>query len=230
VLLAEDLLLLLTDDTSGRLSAFDAKVDYLLAGANLVELALTGRVEISRKVKPIRFLGINRQVDRLVVRDPSPTGDAVLDAALQIAIRGQGNHLLWAIRKSRMNLRWTLYMRLVSSGMVRDESTSLLGRDRWPVQDSRHIAEVRRPVIEALVGQTTPDTRSAALIALLHTIRHEPTIVGVGHRAEISRLIERRGTVIARSSWAPEAVRDSIDAIIATTGKQARLAGEGGGG
>jgi hypothetical protein len=229
VFLAEDLLLLLTDDTSGRLSAFEAKVDYLLAGANLVELALMGRVEVSREVKPIRFLGINRQVDRLVVRDPSPTGDAVLDAALQIAIRSKGR-LLWAIRKSRMNLRWTLYMRLVSSGMVRDESTSLLGRDRWPVQDSRHIAEVRRPVIEALVGQTTPDTRSAALIALLHTIRHEPTIVGVGHRAEISRLIERRGTVIARSSWAPEAVRDSIDAIIATTGKQARLAGEGGGG
>jgi hypothetical protein len=229
VLLAEDLLLLLTDDTSGRLSAWEVKVDFLLAGANLVELALMGRVEGSREVKPIRFLGINWQVDRLVVRDPSPTGDAVLDAALQIAIRSKGR-LLWAIRKSRMNLRWTLYMRLVSSGMVRDESTSLLGRDRWPVQDSRHIAEVRRPVIEALVGQTTPDTRSAALIALLHTIRHEPTIVGVGHRAEISRLIERRGTVIARSSWAPEAVRDSIDAIIATTGKQARLAGEGGGG
>ena len=229
MLLAEDLLLLLTDDTSGRLSAWEVKVDFLLAGANLVELALMGRVEGSREVKPIRFLGINRQVDRLVVRDPSPTGDAVLDAALQIAIRSKGR-LLWAIRKSRMNLRWTLYMRLVSSGMVRDESTSLLGRDRWPVQDSRHIAEVRRPVIEALVEQTTPDTRSAALIALLHTIRHEPTIVGVGHRAEISRLIERRGTVIARSSWAPEAVRDSIDAIIATTGKQARLAGEGGGG
>ena len=229
MLLAEDLLLLLTDDTSGRLSAWEVKVDFLLAGANLVELALMGRVEGSREVKPIRFLGINWQVDRLVVRDPSPTGDAVLDAALQIAIRSKGR-LLWAIQKSRMNLNWTLYMRLVSSGMVRDESTSLLGRDRWPVQDSRHIAEVRRPVIEALVGQTTPDTRSAALIALLHTIRHEPTIVGVGHRAEISRLIERRGTVIARSSWAPEAVRDSIDAIIATTGKQARLAGEGGGG
>jgi hypothetical protein len=229
VLLAEDLLLLLTDDTSGRLSAWEVKVDFLLAGANLVELALMGRVEGSREVKPIRFLGINWQVDRLVVRDPSPTGDAVLDAALQIAIRSKGR-LLWAIRKSRMNLRWTLYMRLVSSGMVRDESTSLLGRDRWPDQDSRHKAEVRRRVIEALVEQTTPDTRSAALIALLHTIRHEPTIVGVGHRAEISRLIEVRGMVIARSSWAPEAVRDSIDAIIATTGKQARLAGEGGGG
>jgi Golgi phosphoprotein 3 (GPP34) len=229
VLLAEDLLLLLTDDTSGRLSAFEAKVDYLLAGANLVELALMGRVEVSREVKPIRFLGINRQVDRLVVRDPSPTGDAVLDAALQIAIRSEGR-LLWAMRKSRMNLNWTLYMRFVSSGMVRNESTSLWGRDRWPVQDSRHKTEVHRRMIEALVEQTTPDTRSAALIALLHTIRHEPTIVGVGHRAEIARLIERRGTVIARSSWAPEAVRDSIDAIIATTGKQARLAGEGGGG
>jgi hypothetical protein len=211
VLLAEDLLLVFTDDTSGRLSTLEDRVDFLLAGANLVELALMGRVDISREVKPIRFLGINRQVDSLVVRDPSPTGDAVLDAALQIAIRSEGK-LLWAIRESRKNLNKTLYMRLVSSGMVRHErrrtlrvNLALTTEDRWPVQDSRHKAEVRGR-IEARVEQTTPDTRSAALIALLHTIRHP------------------RGEVIARSSWAPEAVRDSIDAIIATTGKEARLA------
>ena len=44
-------------------------------------------------------------------------------------------------------------------------------------QDSGHKVEVRRRVIQALVYRTTPDTRSAALIALLHTIRHEPKII-----------------------------------------------------
>ena len=43
VLIAEGLLLLLTDDTSGSTPA--VAVEILLAGANLVELALIGRVD-----------------------------------------------------------------------------------------------------------------------------------------------------------------------------------------
>ena len=75
MLIAEDLLLLLTDDTSGKLSAHPAKVDIVLAGANLVELALMGRVDmdISRK--------------ELIVGDRSPIGDAVLNATLETVTR-----------------------------------------------------------------------------------------------------------------------------------------------
>jgi Golgi phosphoprotein 3 (GPP34) len=92
VLIAEDLLLLLTDDTGGRLSTATEKVEVLLAGANLVQLALMGRVDVSREVKPIRVGRIHwdRKVDRFIVCDSSPTGDAVLDTALQIINRCQG--------------------------------------------------------------------------------------------------------------------------------------------
>jgi hypothetical protein len=235
VLIAEDLLLLLTDDTSGRLSTPAAKAEILLAGANLVDLALMGRVDISRAVKPIPFLGINRTVDRLIVRDRSPTGDAVLDAALQIASRGQGR-LSWVLRQRGKNLQMTLYKRLVSSGMIRHEQRTILAVamvDWWPAQDSRHKVEVRRRVIQALVEQTTPDTRSAALIALLHTIEHEPAIVDSRYARFRSRnavdielfsirsQVLGRGKEIAKSTWAPEAIRNSIDAIIATTRDQA---------
>ena len=238
MLIAEDLLLLLTDDTSGRLSTYGAVAEVLLTGANLVELALMGRVDISRAVEPIRFLGIpwdKRSVDRLIVGDPSSTGDAVLDATLQIAIMGQGN-LAWVIRQRGKNLQMTLYKQLVSSGMIRHEQRTILAVamvDRWPVRDSRHKVEVRRRVTQALVEQTTPDTRSAALIALLHTIEYEPAIVDPRYAAFRSRnavdhelfyirsqLLER-GEQITNSNWAPEAVRNSIDAIIATTRDQA---------
>ena len=47
MLLAEDLLLLVTDDTSGKLSAPAAQVDVGLGGANLVELTLLHKVDIS---------------------------------------------------------------------------------------------------------------------------------------------------------------------------------------
>ena len=45
--MAEDLLLLVTDDASGRLSAPAAQVDAGLGGANLVELTLRNKVDLS---------------------------------------------------------------------------------------------------------------------------------------------------------------------------------------
>jgi Golgi phosphoprotein 3 (GPP34) len=102
VLLAEDLLLLLTDDTKGRLSAPGKEVEVLLAGANLAELALMGRVDISPE--PVR----------LIVRDRSPTGDAVLDETLETVIGWQGPpiHVIQAvIGQSGKNMRKTLYER-----------------------------------------------------------------------------------------------------------------------
>ena len=47
MLLAEDLLLLVTDDTSGKLSALAAQVDAGLGGANLIELTLMNKVDLS---------------------------------------------------------------------------------------------------------------------------------------------------------------------------------------
>jgi Golgi phosphoprotein 3 (GPP34) len=123
VLLAEDLLLLLlpTDDIRGRFSTSGDVVDIMLEGATLVELALMGRVEISREVKPVRFGRIHwddRKVDLLIVGDSSPTGDAVLDAALQDVIAWQGK--LSVNRKGRhragRSLTETLRMRLLGGG------------------------------------------------------------------------------------------------------------------
>ena len=79
VLLAEDLLLLVTDDVSGRLLAPAAQVDAGLGGANLAELALLNKVDLSGE-------GEAGKAGRLVVRDRSPAGDEVLDAALEILI------------------------------------------------------------------------------------------------------------------------------------------------
>ncbi len=142
----------------------------------------------------------------------------------ETVIRGHGPPIQAVIGQSAKKVRKTLYERLVSMGMVRHERRRIL-RDRWPAQDSRHKAEVRGRVIQALMAQTRPDTRSAALIALLHTIRHEPKIVDPrNYGMSKSQLIER-GAVIVYSSWAPEAVRIAIDAIIAGL---ARRAGDGG--
>jgi hypothetical protein len=245
VLLAEDLLLLLllTDDIRGRFSTSGDVVDVMLEGATLVELALMGRVEISRVVKPVRFGGIDwddRKVDLLIVGDSSPTGDAVLDAALQDVIAWRGK--LSVIRKGGQrfpSLTETLRMRLLSGGVIspREATRSVAG------SQFRYDVEVRRRVIQALVEQTTPYARTAALIALLHTIRHEPKIIypryarwslvidfpGLtrytdGAPQDAHRKLIARGEQIANSNWAPEAFRNSVDAIIDATRTQAYLA------
>ncbi len=83
MLLAEDLLLLVTDDASGRLSVPAAQVDAGLGGANLLELTLMHKVDLSGEED-------EGQPGRIIIRDPSPAGDEVLDAALAIVIAHQG--------------------------------------------------------------------------------------------------------------------------------------------
>src|SRR5260370_850726 len=83
MLLAEELLLLVTDDTSGRLSAPAPQAAVGLGGANLIELTLMNKVDISADDDPGRR-------GRIVIRDPSPAADALLHAALQTLIARTG--------------------------------------------------------------------------------------------------------------------------------------------
>src|SRR6516165_492982 len=140
MLLGEDLLLLVTDDASGRLSAPAAPVDAGLGGANLIELTLLNKVDLSGEED-------QGKPGRIVVRDPSPAGDAVLDAALEIVIAHQGRKPSAVIRPLGKNLRDTLYQRLAGGGVVRAEQARILGVfpvQRWPALDVSHEAEVRR--------------------------------------------------------------------------------------
>ena len=103
---------------------------------------------------------------RIIVRDPSPAGDEVLDAALRIVTAHQRPSTV--IRPLGKNLRRTLYERLALSGVIRCEQARIPGvfpTLRWPAQDASHAARVRRLVTQALVQQTAPHAGTAALIA-----------------------------------------------------------------
>jgi hypothetical protein len=211
MLMAEDLLLLVTDDASGRLSAPAAQVDAGLGGANLVELTLRNKVDLSGE-------GDQGKPGRIIVRDPSPAGDAVLDAALEIITAHQGKKPSTVIRPLSKNLRQRLYQRLADSGVVRAEQGRILGvfpTHRWPAQDASHEAEVRRLVTQVLTQQTAPDTRTAALIALLHALRCEDKIVDPGQYGLSKRELRARAEEIAKGNWASEAVRKAIEEMMA---------------
>ena len=211
MLLAEDLLLLVTDDASGRLCVPAAQVDAGLGGANLLELALRN------KVGPTEEHDTSKR-GRIVVRDPAATGNPVLDAALQLIIARQGSKPSALIGPLGKNLREGLYARLASAGVIRAAQGRILGlfpAHRWPAQDPRHEAAVRQQLIQALVQQGTPDGRTAALIALLHALRCEHKIINPRDYGLSRRELSSRADQIAKGNWASEAVRRAIQEMTA---------------
>ena len=211
MLLAEDLLLLVTDDASGRLAAPGAQVDAGLGGANLVELTLLGKVDVAGEQDQGR-------PGRIIVRDPSPPGDDVLDAALRTLVARQGSKPSAVIRPLGKDLRPVLYQRLVASGVLRAGHGRALGifpTRTWPAQDPSHEAETRQLVTQALIQPAAPDERTAALIALLHALKFEHKVVDPRSHQLSRRQLRARAAEIAEGNWASEAVRKAIDEMIA---------------
>lgn len=224
MLIAEDLLLLLTDDETGRLSAPAAQVDAGLGGANLAELAMLGRVGLTGE-------GDAARPGRIVVRDPSPAGDEVLDAALRILTARQGSRPSAVIGPLSKHLRQTLYERLAGSGLIRAERGKILGvfpARRWPANDASHEASLRDQLAGALLGPaaTAPDPRAAALIALMRALRREHQIVDPRQGGMSKRQLRERAGRIAAGNWAAEAVRKAINEdMMAAAGTTAATGG-----
>ena len=206
-----------SSDLSGRLSVPGVQADAGLGGANLVELALMNKVDLSAE-------GEAGKPGRIIVKDPSPAGDDVLNAALEILAANQGKKPSAVIRPLSKNLRQTLYERLAAAGVIRAERGKILGIFRthtWPAQDASHEAHVRELLTQALVQQTAPDTRTAALIALLHALKCEHKVIDPEPYGLSRRQLAARAEEIAQGNWASGAVRKAIDemnaAVLAAT-------------
>lgn len=102
--LPEELLLLALDPTTGT-TAQPQSLDLGLAGAQLVELALAGRIAPDG--------------DRIAVVVPRPTGDPTLDCALELLRRrGAPVRAVHWIGGPRLGLRQTYLSHLERCGMV----------------------------------------------------------------------------------------------------------------
>jgi hypothetical protein len=221
MLIAEDLLLLLTDDGTGKLRIPAIQVDFALAGANLIELTLMNKVELA-------WDGRQGKGGRVVVRDAASTGDDVLDAALETLVAHGRRKPQAAVKKLAKNARERLYERLAASGALRSERARMLGlfpRHTWPAVDAHHEAEVRRSITEALVRGAPPDAHTAALIALLHALRCEQKVVDFRQYGMSKADLRARAAEIATGNWAAEAVRKTINAMLAAAVAASAAAG-----
>jgi hypothetical protein len=209
--LAEDLLLVLLNDTTGRPMVDSTSLDSVLAGAVLADLALAGRIEV---VEGEGFFGR----ERVRVVDAAPTGDDSADEALRLAGEKprRGDQLVAKLGKG---LRQGILSRLEQRGIVHRQSTRVLGifpRDRWPAQDASAEHALRQRLRDVLVVGTTPDDRTVALVALLSAIDHAHKIFD-GDRAE-RKAVKARAKALAEGSWPAVAVRKAVQSSRASNG------------
>lgn len=223
MLLAEDLLLLLTDDDTGKLKIGGTEADAALGGATLVELTLQMRVAL---------------VDgRLRVMNADPTADEVLDDALRILGEHAGKKPSKAVPPLGKKLRPRLYERLVDRGVLRIEEGKILGlfpTKSWPAQEVAHEAELRDLIEHAVVRRADPDARTAALVSLLHALRATRKVVDPKQHGLRRKEVDDRAKEIAEGDWGSAAVRKVIDEMMAavmaatTAATIAATAGSGG--
>ncbi|MGW3659904.1 GOLPH3/VPS74 family protein [Streptomyces sp. NPDC005151] len=155
----EELLLLALDPTTGT-TAQPQSLDLGLAGAQLVELALAGRIAPDG--------------DRIAVVMPRPTGDPTLDSALELLRRrGSPVRAVHWIGGPRLGLRQIYLAHLERCGMVHAVAGQMCGvlpTTRYQATDTAISRDIRARLDSAIRTGVPPDPRTAALAALAHAV------------------------------------------------------------
>ena len=162
---AEEVLLLLLDEERGdittRISAHTMNI--VLSGAVLMDLALEGHIDTDPH--------------QLVVTNPEPTGDSLLDFALNdmmmdTQIHDAGYWIRYFAREGNA-IRRRVLRRLVRHKILQSETEGrmLLSRlvslsRRYPMADGSWVEEVRLRIMRTLFSDEIPAPRDVAIICL----------------------------------------------------------------
>jgi hypothetical protein len=205
MLIAEDQLLLLTDDASGKFAVDGNALNLALAGACVLELAEQGRIDVAAEGEQVKK-------GRLVVRDEASTGDAILDEVLARCADREGKRPQSVLSGVGKGVRASLLDRLADRGILTKAEGRVLGifpTTRWPASDSAHERAVHARLEDVLVKGASPDPRTAALAALLSAVDAAHKVVPSSDR----RGVKRRAKEIRESEWAADAVGKAITAV-----------------
>ncbi len=131
----EDFYLLNIHEEKGTVvKSAEGVLRYGLAGALLAELALQNRLQVESK-------------HHMVILDETPTGDPLLDAALQAILQADGPQKVGAwvksLSKGSSELRERLSERLVKAGVATQDDTRLLWVTPYPAGDQSAAATAR---------------------------------------------------------------------------------------
>ena len=141
-------------DSSNRWS-----LDHALAGSVLMDLALEDRIDTD--------------IERLILVDATPVGDALLDPMLaRIAQEGEprdARHWVQQTAGEADRIRETALDRLTERGILEKREERflwLLRSKRYPVVNSKTTREVKERIMKVLFSDEIPEPRDVVLIGL----------------------------------------------------------------
>jgi golgi phosphoprotein 3 len=170
---AEEILLLSLDDETGKFFPLGPQGRrYPLAGAVLMDLALRGKID--------------NDLEKVLVVDTTPTGEALLDGPLaEIAAEAAPHDAsFWIERLAGRSddIEAHGLQRLIDRGIVRCEEKRILWvfeTRRYPTVDDREEKEVKRRLLDILLSDELPTPRDVVLICLVDACDLLPKILSV---------------------------------------------------
>ena len=155
----EEILLLLLRDEGGKFVAVPGiALDNALAGSVLMDLALENRIDTDP--------------ERLILVNPTPVGDSLLDPTLAAIADGEQRDALYWVGQTALRaaeIRREALSRLVERGILQHEEGRFLWvfrSRRYPVIDGRAEREVKLRILGVLLSDDIPDPRDIVIIGL----------------------------------------------------------------
>ena len=149
---AEEIILLLLRDEDGRFIQIPTwSMDYAIAGAVLMDLAMENRIDTD--------------LENLLLIDSSPVGDDILDPVLaEVSEGGNNDTRYWVEQVSRRGaeIRERALERLVEKGILEKEDDRFLWvfrSRRYPTLDGNAEREVKLRILNVLFSDEIPDAR-----------------------------------------------------------------------
>ncbi len=188
--ISSEILLLALDDQKGSVRMnFSTTLDIALAGGQLMELAMAGRVTIEDK--------------RVIAHDGPPLEDPILQASFaRIQEQDKPKKADNMIAKLTKGLRKRMLAQLAEQGVVRVEERKMFGlipRNRYPEVNGTVEDAVRHRLRAVILHNQVPDERTAALAVVIQAADLQATILNrAERRASKQRLKElARGAVLS---------------------------------
>ena len=198
---AEEITLLMLNDEDGEFVRVPGwSMQCAFAGAVLMDLALENRIDTDLK--------------RLVMIDPTPLGDDLLDSTLALIARSTETHdaRYWVdqLADNAEDIRERALARLVERGILRREEDRFLWvfqTRRYPVVDGEAEREVKLRIMEVLFSNEIPNPRDIVLICLvdacgiLRELLTARELDSASERIEQVRKLDLIGQAVSKAVW-----------------------------
>ena len=207
MLIAEELFLLLRRD-DGKPESSMSPSGYGLAAAVITDLIVAERITLSEDKDP-----------RVSVVVPGPTGNVVLDPAMERLEKKDGKKLSSLVPDSKLALEQEIAASLQAAGVIDVEEKRALGLvpAKYPVRDPEPERRIRERLRTVLAGGT-PSVTDATILSILQgldivgkVLKEEKGDLG---RKDLKRRIEEVGRDAPTGSAVAKAVQAMNTAVM----------------